>query len=503
MSKQVFKLLTILLAFCFFSFFYAEDAVILLGGKEGWQSVSHMQNITKTRGLYGFDSLQLLSSPKHAVDHNGDEIDLFLAFDGDVSKDYLEHYAVESSHASYVRKENAKYGVAALACRSNAKHPSLVLSPKEGSFFFGNGKMSSFTIEFWLCPQDLRAGSTILKWWSQMLEKKVFMFQNIVVSIVENKLEWSFFNIWRDERNRGLDIRVHSQNPLPLDKWSHHLLTYDEERGFLEYRINGQIDSVRYLTRTGEETSEVYYSMKGKTSQLSIAEGYSGLLDNLVVKNSFTPQSFEEARGKADRFNNNGGRVVSRIIDTGGVASMPKMISARMETEKEATVAFFVRTSNTPYNWTKNNPEWKAVKKDELIKNCKPGRFFQIAFNLYPTKDGEGTPVIHSINLDYDRDTFAKPPIELFAKEGDGYVDLSWSRSVDFDVKGYLVFFGEREGEYMHPLSPIDAKDALSLRVYKLENGKLYFFSVVSYDENGQLNPGEFSKEVNMRPMKR
>ena len=65
------------------------------------------------------------------------------------------------------------------------------------------------------------------------------------------------------------------------------------------------------------------------------------------------------------------------------------------------------------------------------------------------------------------------------------------------------MFFGEHEGEYMHPLSPLDAKDALSLRVYKLENGKLYFFSVVSYDENGQLNHGEFSKEVHMRPMRR
>lgn len=169
----------------------------------------------------------------------------------------------------------------------------------------------------------------------------------------------------------------------------------------------------------------------------------------------------------------------------------------------EASVAFFVRTSNNPYNWTDSVPEWKAIKENTLISNCKQGRYFQIAFDVYPTKDGSASPVIHSIKLEYDRDTFAKPPIVLVAKGGDGYVDLSWSRSVDFDVKGYLVFFGDREGEYLLPSSPIDAEDALALRIYNLDNGKLYFFSVAAYDENGKLCNGEFSKEVCMRPMKK
>ena len=488
--------------FIFFSFslqLIAEDAIIEFGGQKGWNQISSVENVTYTQGLYGFKSLELLASPEKT----NEVYDLFLSFDGDTSKDYLELYDVVSTKAIYVKKEKAKYGKSALLCRANAKQPAMILSPKNNSFFFGNSKVNSFTIEFWLCPEDLRAGTNILKWWSQILEKKIFLFQNIIVSVVDNKLEWSFFNIWRDDSNHGLDVKMRGHNQLPLGKWSHHLLTFDDESGLLEYRVDGKVDSIRYLTPSGKETNKIFYSMKGKTAKLLIGEGYSGLIDNLAVKSSYSPQGFQEAIVSGERYNKDGGRVVSHIIDTGGVNSIPKMLDAKMDIEKEAAVAFFIRTSNTPYNWTSTYPQWRAVFKNEMIFNCQPGRFFQIAFDMYPSKDGDISPIIHSLKLDYERDSFAKPPIELIAKEGDGYVDLSWSRSIDFDVKGYLVFFGDREGQYLLPSSPVDAKDSLSMRIYNLENGRLYFFSVVAYDENGKLNHGEFSKEVWIRPMQR
>ena len=500
MFKINIKFFNILFIFLVFSLHLnTEEAVIEFGGQKGWNQLSSINNVIYTQGLYGFDSLELLACPEKKLE----SYDLFLSFDGDVSKDYLEFYDIVSSRANYVKKEKAKYGTGALLCRANTRHPAMVLSPKNNSFFFGNSKVNSFTIEFWLCPEDLRAGSNILKWWSQILERKTFMFQNIIVSIVDNKLEWSFFNIWRDDNNRGLDVKVRSSNQLPLEKWTHHLLTFDDETGLLEYRVDGKVDSVRYLTQSGGEISSIFYSMKGKTSKLLIGEGYSGLIDNLIVKNSFSSQDFQEVIGNGERYNKDGGRVVSHIIDTGGVNSTPRMLNAKVDVQKEATVAFFIRTSNNPYNWTHSFPAWKAVSKSEAISNCQPGRFFQIAINMYPSKDGDVSPVIHSLTLDYERDSFAKPPIDLVAKEGDGYVDLSWSRSIDFDVRGYLVFFGDGKGQYLLPSSPIDAKNSLSIRIYNLENGRLYFFSVVAYDENGRLNHGEFSKEVWIRPMQR
>lgn len=480
------------------SSFYGDEDQIVIGGKEGWSSTSHVENIIYSKGLYGFDSLGLMAQPET----KNEDYDLFLSFDGDVSKDFLHFYTISSSNAKYVSKDRAKYGSAALICRATPSAPSLVLTPKENAFFFGNAKMTSFTIEFWLCPEDLRAGSTILKWWSQVLEKNVFMFQNIVVSIVENKLEWSLFNIWRDGYNRGIDVILQSKKPLSLEKWSHHLLTYDDETGLLEYRIDGKIDSIRYMTPSGKESPDVFYSMKGKTATVSIGEGYSGLMDNFAVKNSFSPQSFSDLTAKYVRYNKDG-HFISDIIDTGGINSIPKMLSVKMDTKKEATIAFFVRSSNTPYNWTDSQPAWHAIKPNIPITNCKQGRFFQIRANLYPAKDGMFSPTLHSMTLTYDKDVFARPPITLIAKEGDGYVDLEWSRSVDFDVKGYLVFFGERSNEYFLSSSPIDAKDALSMRIYHLTNGKLYFFSVVAYDENGKTCPGEFSKEVCIRPMQK
>ena len=494
---KTFFFLSLLLSVCVVS---AEEDVIELGGKKGWAEVSSKRNITTTKGLYGFDALELLASPEVK---NVRDCDLFLSFDGDVSKDNLKLYEVTASNARYIGKDRAKYGTGSLFCKAHLS-PSLVLTPKENAFFFGKKRVTSFTIEFWLCPFELKAGSTIIKWWSQILEKNSFMFQNIAASIVENRLEWSFFNIFRDEKNIGLDIKIQSKKSLALDKWSHHLVTYDDETGLLEYRIDGHIDSVQYLSASKKETNNIFYSMKGKTAQLFIGDKYSGLIDNLIVKNEFSPQTFMEARGSfANRYSRGGGRVVSKIIDTKGVGSIPKMLEVQMDKMGEAEVAFFVRTSNTPYNWTENSPKWKAIREDVPLSNCDAGRFFQIAFNMYPTKDGSHTPIVHSVNLIYERDAFAKPPITLIAQAGDGYVDLEWSRSIDFDVKGYLVFFGDEAGQYIFPSSPLDAKESLKMRIYNLENGKLYFFSVAAYDENGTMHQGEFSGEVWARPMQK
>ena len=163
------KLFNVLFIFLVFSFqLNCDDAIIEFGGQKGWNQLSSTENVTYTEGLHGFKSLELLASPEKT----NEVCDLFLSFDGDVSKDHLEFYDIASSKAIYVEKGKAKYGRGALLCRANAKQPAMVLSPKNKAFFFGNSKVNSFTIEFWLCPEDLRAGSTILKWWSQILEKR-------------------------------------------------------------------------------------------------------------------------------------------------------------------------------------------------------------------------------------------------------------------------------------------------------------------------------------------
>ena len=90
----------------------------------------------------------------------------------------------------------------------------------------------------------------------------------------------------------------------------------------------------------------------------------------------------------------------------------------------------------------------------------------------------------------------------MFAAPKDGSIELSWTPSVDFDVKGYMVYYGERKGEYFSAGSPLNAGNVLSFRVPNLDNGKIYFFAVAAYDDENGTRVGSFSQEVWARPRK-
>jgi hypothetical protein len=88
----------------------------------------------------------------------------------------------------------------------------------------------------------------------------------------------------------------------------------------------------------------------------------------------------------------------------------------------------------------------------------------------------------------------------VIAEGGDGSVALSWPASVDFDAAGYLVYYGERPGEYLAAGSPIDTGPARTITVTGLKNGKIYYFGVAAYDASGPAFPGALSGEVSARP---
>lgn len=101
------------------------------------------------------------------------------------------------------------------------------------------------------------------------------MYQNIAASIFNNKLEWSFLNIWQDKNNKGLDVRLSGKSNIIPEIWSHHLITYDENTGLLEYRMNGKSEAIVYMTETGRESNQVLYSALGASSDVLIGLNYS------------------------------------------------------------------------------------------------------------------------------------------------------------------------------------------------------------------------------------
>ena len=478
--------------------FFAGPSVFELGGKNGWGMLQYTENIQMRSGKYGNPGISLRSSiPKITQ-----ATDLYLSFDSPSIIEETSSYTVLSSNMRFAGAEQAKFGSGAAVCSPHAKTAGLVLKPLEGSFFAGEGSAGSFTVEFWIAPAVAESGSVMLQWYSAYFEKEHLTDQHIIAQIIQNKLQWDFFNIWQDKYNNGISIQLRGRSNLIPSQWSHHLITYDEEIGLLEYRMNGHTENIVYVTENGREGDSILMSRLGHAADLSVGVHYSGMIDELKVTKQFVePPTFAEQAALFDRYHLNGGRFESLILDSGGALSEAKKVSISVDVPTQTEAVFFIRSGEDRYAWTDEEPAWKPVRNGQPITGMQ-GRFFQIAGNLYPDADGQKTPIVHSIQFEYEKDTEPLPPARVFAAPKDGSIELSWAPSIDFDVKGYMVYYGERKGEYFSAGSPVNVGKTLSYRVSNLDNGKIYFFTVAAYDDEKGERVGSFSQEIWARPRK-
>jgi len=477
---------------------FGEDSVFEFGGKAGWNNLLSSSNIKVGKGKFGFDSVELSSSSVKT----SAKTDMYISFDFDEPVDETGSYSVKEYSIIKTDSVKAKLGEGAGLCSTHSDKPALRLSPMTGAFFAGDSILKSFTIEFWLYPRVCENGSTVLKWWSSLTEKKETQYQNIIASVFNNKLEWSFFNIWQGKNKKSLDIKLLGKSNLIPETWSHHLITYNDEMGLLEYRMNGKTEDITYLTESGKESSHVLYSELGMPSDVLIGVNYSGLIDEVkVTKNFSEPNMPWEISSLFEKYSPNGGRIETNIIDTAGKKSTIKEVNAVFDKPEQTDIEFFIRAANNPFNWNDEYPEWQSVKPNEKITNI-TGRFFQLACNMYPDAAGKKSPLLHSVSVKYEKDIEPLPPAKVFAKALDGAVRLSWSPSIHLDTKGYLIYFGEKKGEYLTAGSPIDAGNVTEYKIENLKNGKIYFFAIASYDEDNGEHAGSFSKEVWARPLK-
>lgn len=65
------------------------------------------------------------------------------------------------------------------------------------------------------------------------------------------------------------------------------------------------------------------------------------------------------------------------------------------------------------------------------------------------------------------------------------YVDLEWDKVIDGDLGGYLIYYGNKSGDYRYV---IDNGTANTIRVYHLLPGGDYYFTTHAYDKSGNLS---------------
>ena len=127
---------------------------------------------------------------------------------------------------------------------------------------------------------------------------------------------------------------------------------------------------------------------------------------------------------------------------------------------------------------------------------------------LLPDGNGETTPSITNISLDFEELPEPLPPFVVKAVAGNASVTLSWNYSVDDTAGGYYLYYGTRPGEYLGRIaiegaSPINVGNVSSFTVTGLENGRIYYFALAAYSAYNSNVIGDLSKEVFVRPLAR
>lgn len=480
-----------LLIFSFCANGFAKENAISIGGKAGWPDFSYEKGITLGTGRFGYECVELATDERRVTS----DTDLLLSFEEVVFKDKSENYEVTES--VLLSSDNAKMGKK--SALSRGMEGGIKLRGKNGTLFGTGGRTGSFTIEFWLFPALCENGETLFKWRSSKIIKYSPALQLITASFVSNSIQWKFSNFFFDTNFDSQEIVLSSYNKIIPNKWTHHVLTYDEESGLLEYKIDGMVEAIKYVTKSGMEGDEILSPEIGVTTDIEIAPYFTGCIDDFRILKSIS--SYEN---RYHTYNRVGGRFETLPLLTTTIGAKFTKLCAVMNLPPQTDVKFYVRAGDNTFNWTENYPAWKPIKLNEKITGVE-GLYLQVACDVYTDGLGASTPQITEIICHYQEKRLPVPPYAIFATAYDSAVELSWSPSADGSARGYYVYYGESSGEYLGNIavegsSPIDVKKTVSTRITGLENGKIYYFAVAAYSEEGANGIGALSKEVYARP---
>jgi hypothetical protein len=534
------------------------EETLVIGGRTGWNDAVIRQGIAEMAAVRPAPVMALVSeshilpvnrgrSPQSPAGETG--IDLYLGFDEgrpDLFADKAGHYLVTAnSPVSAVSQRRARAGMGAIHFAGSVSgnlpvavmnvEPLIITPFLSQALLTPDRRFGDFTLEFWLNGENMENGEQILFWSSTRLTAGgSHVVQRIQASVSRNRLEWTFQNFFADSRDQNrLSLSFSGMSPLIPRTWTHHLIRFDSNSGFLEYLLDGQTESIVYATSSGREGGEIFTPITGQRSRLILGNRFAGMMDEFRLYGSFAGdpplQKYPRGGGRLEtRFLDlgDGNNEILKIEASGGRISYPegkttngrvRVITAStagnsaLSFPDDSAICLFLRTSETPFprnSGPANSGEtaWIPFEPGAELKNIR-GRYIQLAAELYPSGDGETTPYLEELRITYIPDRPPRPPSIVTALSRNRAVELSWNNSADRDTEGYLVYYGTSRGDFFGEdailgVSPINVGKRNSVRIEGLSNGVLYYFAVSAYDRMNPAHVGEFSREVSARPLR-
>jgi hypothetical protein len=475
---------------------WSLEETLVLGREQkvSWLDIVRTEGLSKVSGKWDSEEL-VLQDAEYRPDSS---TDLLVHFNVHPYQDETDHFEVIQESAITSSKIRVLGRGAAVF---QAFRNPLSLIPTEDSVFHSGWQ--DFSLEFWLYAANMSDREEVLSWNSFQHQtypvdpRQETLPQTLRCRIYNRRLHWEFVNFFVSENQT--DFRLTGATALLPRRWYHHILRFDSTTGMLEYLVNGVPEGVIYITDTGEDGGSVYMPSTTRHGRFLVGQSLTGIIDELRITRSFVDSP------NLSRYGDRSGIGISRVFDLEYTGSTLKSIEADYDTPSDTEVYFYYRIANTLKDYQSIEAPWRQFDPQSPLPEAASGRFLQLRVELLADGKLEQTPRISQIVVRYEPDLPPLPPSQVIATAGNAEVTIDWQEVVEKDVKGYLIYYGRSPGIYTatdsaEGDSPIDVGDQTSFTLTGLENGKLYYFAVVSYDSATPAHQSRFSEEVGARP---
>jgi len=500
----------------------ALDQEIVLGREDAWQDFpsAERKNLVLRTGMWGTQDFFLQEDEYRAVPDpaagDGGETDLLLHFNGEQGGEETGRYRLQRGKVLYTTQVRV-LGEASAGFNGDSR--GLRLDPGPRALFARGTRWQDFTIEFWLRPALSGDGEEVLTWIGSRWQEGRVVPQELRCTLRSRRLVWEFVNFFvaegagkaREEAGARARASTPSANtppsvihleglsPLLPRAWRHHLLRFDSGSGLLEYLVDGVPEAVTYaLAGPGPGSPALTpYTGEADSAPLYLGRGFTGFMDELRLSRAFVEAPV------LTRFNGRAGEAVSLPLDLGYTGTRLKRVKAEYRADSDSGIFFYYRLADRLAG-DQLDGDWVQFKPGDSLAEAR-GRWVQLRVELFPDGLGSVTPQLSELRVIYEQDLPPAAPAGVQAVAGNSQVRLRWNLVREEDVRGYLVYYGQSPGNYHgtgadRGPSPLDVGPATELTLAGLENGRLYYFAVVSYDAADPQHRSAFSREVSARP---
>jgi hypothetical protein len=472
-----------------------------LGRDQLWRDMGSYEGVVSVPGRWGLQDLTLAQGAYQP----DKDTELLLHFDRASEGDATGAWRFWGPGQGGPMVAGAAAAIGAGGAAFQSPDDGVALMGPAGSLLSPGSVWGDFTIEFWLHPAALVNDETVLSWEGGVREGGGVASQALRAVIRDRRLVWEARDLFTLPGGRRLSFTLTGIRQLLPRTWHHHLLRFDSRLGLLEYALDGEVEAVVHTTDTGREKGSVAVPVIGPAlaGPLVVGMDYTGFLDELRVSRRFV-----EAPSLV-RFPGRTGIAVSRLLDLGHPATRIVRIETVQSTPSDSAIFCSYRLSDALGRaaTASSGPEagWIPFAPGAGLPETARGRYLQVMVELFPDGKRTQAPTLSSIRIVYEPHLAPLAPAGLTAAPANGKISLSWRRVDDPEVKGYEVYYGLSPGSYFgegaaQGASPLDAGNVTQMEITGLENGTLYYFSVVAYDGSEPRQRSVFSAEVGARP---